>query len=837
MLEMLQAESTPRGRVRDTEPLEVIIIGAGFAGVGMAISLKRADVHDFLILEKAHDVGGVWRDNEYPGAACDVPSHLYSYSFAPNPDWSHVFAPQAEIRSYIDRCADAYGVRSHVRFGAEVAEALYDDDARVWTVTLVNGARLTARMVVSAVGQLSRPALPRIAGLDRPTIPTFHSARWRHDVPLAGKRVAVIGTGASAIQFIPAIAPVVAAMTIFQRSPAHIIPRPDRPYSDREKARFTSVPLHMRLVRLKTYLAYESRALAFTRFKALLDWRAGGAFRKALGREVRDPALRAKLEPDYPVGCKRVLLSNDYLPTMARSNVEVVTEAIESLTETGVRTADGLERAFDAIIYGTGFAATDFLVPMRVVGRGGMDLRQAWRDGASAYLGISVPGFPNFFMLYGPNTNLGHNSIIYMLEAQISHVLRCRARMATLGADAVEVRESAHRMHDTITQRRLNRTVWADCRSWYTDASGRNTTNWPGFTFAYRRAALRKSLDAYRFTTAWGDSSTLVHAPGHRPEAMVASVIRGQLRATFRRFAGPPFGPAVQRMMTNAISGTMPAKPGVSRGRRRVGAVNVEIVGQATTRRAAILYLHGGAFCLGSPFTHRALTSRLAAAAGIPVWVPAYRLAPEHPYPAALLDALSCWRAIRESGLDASQIVLAGDSAGGGLALALALRLIDEGEALPAGLALLSPFVDASLSGKTVSSMARRDPMIRRAWLEQAIRWYGGPNDGALDQSLAGFPPLFIQAGEDEILLADAERLHAAARRDGVASTLEIHRRRWHVFQLQAGFLRSANDAVTQVAAFAVARASSATVGSCTKAYGGSGEGSTAVRQYEGEVS
>ncbi|MBB4049999.1 alpha/beta hydrolase fold domain-containing protein [Sphingomonas zeae] len=837
MLEMRQANSTPGGRVCDTEPLDVIIIGAGFAGVGMAISLKRAGVHAFLMLEKAHDIGGVWRDNEYPGAACDVPSHLYSYSFAPNPDWSHVFAPQAEIRSYIDRCADAYGIRPHVRCGTEVAEALYDEDAGVWRVSLVDGARLTARMVVSAVGQLSRPALPRIAGLDRPTIPTFHSARWRHDVPLAGKRVAVIGTGASAIQLVPAIAPLVATITIFQRSPAHIIPRPDRAYSEREKARFASGPLYMRLQRLKTYLAYESRALAFTRFKALLDWQAGGAFRKALGREIPDPALRAKLDPDYPVGCKRVLLSNDYLPTMARSNVEVVTEAIESLTETGVRTADGQERPFDAIIYGTGFAATDFLVPMRVVGRGGVDLRQAWRDGASAYLGVSVPKFPNFFILYGPNTNLGHNSIIYMLEAQISHVLRCRARMAAIGADAVEVRERAHRMHDARTQRRLTRTVWADCRSWYTDASGRNTTNWPGFTFAYRRAALRESLDAYRFTTARGSGHTLVHAPGGRREGMMASAIRGQLRATFRRFAGPPFGPQVQRMMTNAISATMAAERGVSRSRRRVGPVDVEIVGRATTRRAAILYLHGGAFCLGNPFTHRALTSRLAAAADIPVWVPDYRLAPEHPYPAALLDALGCWHAMRESGLEASQIVLAGDSAGGALVLALALRLIDEGQALPAGLALLSPFIDASLSGETLSLMARRDPMIRPAWLKQAMRWYGGPGDGPLDRSLAGLPPMFIQAGEDETLLADAERLHRAARRGGVASTLEVHRRRWHVFQLQAGFLRSANDAISEIAAFAVARASAAGIRSPAKPHGGHGDGNAAARQYEGGIS
>jgi cation diffusion facilitator CzcD-associated flavoprotein CzcO len=481
-------------------PLSAIIVGAGFAGVGMAISLKRAGVEDFVLLERAPDSGGVWRDNTYPGAACDVPSHLYSFSFEPNPDWTRMFAPQAEIHAYLAHCVTKYGVFSHIRFDAEVAEAVWDEVGRLWRVTLAGGDVLESRLLISATGQLSRPLMPRIAGVERVGIPAFHSARWDHGVAVDDRDVAVIGTGASAIQFVPAIAGRVRSLKLFQRSAAYVIPRPDRAYSDAERARFRKFPWLMKLHRLSIYVRYEFRALAFTRFNSLLELLIGKPFRKTLAAEIADPVLRGKLTPDYPAGCKRILLSSEYLSTLSRPNVELVTTPIRELTAAGVRTEDGAEYAADVLIYGTGFAATEFLSPMRIAGRGGLALNDAWREGASAYYGLAVPDFPNFFILYGPNTNLGHNSIIYMLESQIAHVMRCISRMRDCGADTVEIGRHAHLRQDRHIQKRLAATVWAGCKSWYLDASGRNTTNWPGFTITYRLLTRHSGLGAYRFT-------------------------------------------------------------------------------------------------------------------------------------------------------------------------------------------------------------------------------------------------------------------------------------------------------------------------------------------------
>jgi cyclohexanone monooxygenase len=434
---------------------EALIVGGGFGGVGMGISLKRAGIDDFLILERGLDVGGVWRDNSYPGAACDVPSHLYSFSFAPNPAWSRTFASRDEIYAYLRRCAQQFDLAGHLRCNAEVDQAAFDDAAGVWRVRLRDGAELAARILVSATGQLSNPVLPRVAGLADFAGPAFHSARWDHTVDLAGKRIAVIGTGASATQFVPAIAPEAARLTVFQRSPAYIIPRPDKPYRRWQQALFRAAPWTMRLHRAMIYTQYESRALAFTRAKWMLKVAGRLPFRRMLARQVADPMLRAGLTPGYPIGCKRILLSSDYLATFSRPNVELVTNSIARVTASGIETVDGRTIAADVIIYGTGFAATRFLAPMRVTGRDGLDLNTAWRDGASAYLGMTVPGFPNFFMLYGPNTNLGHNSIVYMLESQFAHVLRCLRTLRAAGAERIEVAPSAHRDFNSRIQARL----------------------------------------------------------------------------------------------------------------------------------------------------------------------------------------------------------------------------------------------------------------------------------------------------------------------------------------------------------------------------------------------
>lgn len=797
--------------------LDAVIIGAGFGGIGMAIALEKAGAGNFVILEKSQDVGGVWRDNSYPGAACDVPSHLYSFSFEPNPEWSRVFATQPEIHAYLRRCADKYHVRPRIRFGAEVEQAVFDERRSVWQVTLANGETLRARLLISATGQLSRPSLPHIDGIDTFKGHAFHSATWDHGYSLAGKRVAVIGTGASAIQFVPAIADTVGKLTVFQRSPAYILPRPDRAYTRLEKAMFHRLPWTMKLYRAGIYLQYESRAIAFTRFKGLMKIAAGIPFRRLLSRQVADESLRAKLVPDYPIGCKRILLSSEYLATMNKPNVSLVTDRIRRITADGIETSDGKHHQADVIVYGTGFAATEFLSPMRIVGRSGLNLNDAWRRGAQAYLGITVPGFPNFFMLYGPNTNLGHNSIVYMLESQIAHVVRCYKAMKASDASAIEVDADRYRRFNVHVQDRLAKTVWNGCKSWYVDESGHNSTNWPGFTLTYRGITRFSGLHAYRFTRELTGVSNgvAVATPASGLEALNASILRGILRTGFRPFVGPPWGVGVQRRVVGILSPLMPGVRGVTRHASDANGVPTEIVmAKAGVARGALLYLHGGAFCLGGAWSHRSITTRLAAESGMPVWVPEYRLAPEHPYPAALDDAMSAYEAMRARGYPAEEIVLAGDSAGGALALALALCLREKGAPMPAGLLLISPVTDGTLSGSTMNMLRRKDPMIRRGWLEQGLGWYNCPDSVAahrpLEADLSGLPPILIQVGDEEVLLADSTRLAEHAARCGVACRIEVHAARWHVFHLSSFYLQSAADALRRLAEFARARVMSA---------------------------
>jgi cation diffusion facilitator CzcD-associated flavoprotein CzcO len=498
--------SRPAAHGHSDAPWAVLIIGAGFGGLGTAIALARAGEHDVVLLEKGRDVGGVWRENTYPGAACDVPSHLYSFSFEPNPHWSRTYSPQAEILDYLRRCADKYAVRDKIRFGCEVTAASFDEATALWRVEWIDLTSRThvghARALVSAVGLLSRPALPALAGLASFAGTVFHSAQWRHDVALKGKRVAVIGTGASAIQFVPELARDAARLSVFQRTPSWILPRPDRAYTDRERSRFARRPWLMAAHRALIYAAHDVRALGFTRLRWLLDLVGGLPARKLLKQQVPDAALRERLTPHYPIGCKRVLISNDWLPTFSRTNVELVTEAIEAVTPAGVRVAGGREIEVDAIVLGTGFAAAEFLAPMDIRGRGGRSLDEAWSQGAQAWLGISVPGFPNFFMIYGPNTNLGHSSIVFMLECQVAHVMRCLRKLREEGGATIEVGAPEFERYNARVQRRSAQTVFAGCTSWYLDANGRHTVNWPGFTTTYRWLTRHAGLGAYRVQAA-----------------------------------------------------------------------------------------------------------------------------------------------------------------------------------------------------------------------------------------------------------------------------------------------------------------------------------------------
>jgi cation diffusion facilitator CzcD-associated flavoprotein CzcO len=465
--------------------LRVVVVGAGFGGLGAAHALVEAGFTDVTVLERAGDVGGVWRDNTYPDAACDVPSSLYSWSYAPKHDWSHRYARQPEILDYIRTEADRTGLRRRVRTGAEVTAAAWDDAGEQWLIELSSGERLEADVLVSAVGQLSRPAVPELAGLDDFAGARFHSAEWDHSVDLRGRRVGVIGTGASAIQFVPGIVDEVAEITVFQRSAPYVVPKADRTYADWQKELFTRAPRIHQLARRGVFHLSEQLN------KTLDDnGRLAAALRRTwqlhLRHQIRDPQLRAKLVPDYPLGCKRLLFSNDWYPALARDHVDVVTDPVTRVEAGGVRTADGSLHACDVLVLGTGFAATEFLAPMTISGRDGLALDDAWRGGARAHLGITVPGFPNLFCVYGPNTNLGGSSIIGMLEAQAGYIAQAASAIADAGTPLEVCPDVAEAFDDEI-QTRLARSVWSGCSSWYRADGGRVTTNWPGPVAEYQR--------------------------------------------------------------------------------------------------------------------------------------------------------------------------------------------------------------------------------------------------------------------------------------------------------------------------------------------------------------
>jgi len=476
-------------------PYRVAIIGAGFGGIGMAIALEQAGIDDFVILDRADDLGGTWRDNSYPGLTCDVPSQLYSFSFRPW-RWSRRFPARDEILAYLHALVAEHGLGTRLRFNHGVASAEFDEPRAVWTLTLDDDSTLEATAVVCAVGQLGRPILPDIPGRDDFAGPSWHSARWNHEVDLNGRRVAVVGTGASAIQFVPEIAKVASHVDVYQRTPPYVLPKADRPYRDAELTLFDRVPAVRKADRLRIFLYGELLTSGFVLSPKILA--APMAMWRRQLRVISDPELRAKCVPGYVMGCKRVVFSNDWYPALTRPNVDLVTDQIDWILPDGVATADGTIRPADVIIYGTGFQATQFLTPMQVSGHGGVRLHDAWRDGAQAYFGITVSGFPNFFMLYGPNTNLGGNSIIYMLEGQIGYVLGALRALDQHRLAWLDVRPDVQEKFNTWVQSASRTSVWeTGCHSWYT-VGGRNINNWPDYTFLYRYRVRRFDLAAYR---------------------------------------------------------------------------------------------------------------------------------------------------------------------------------------------------------------------------------------------------------------------------------------------------------------------------------------------------
>jgi cation diffusion facilitator CzcD-associated flavoprotein CzcO len=465
----------------------VVIVGAGFGGIGLGIKLKDSGLTDFVIVEKSDCVGGVWRENHYPGAACDVPSHLYSFSFEPRADWPDKYANQSDILDYLKQCVRKHGLEAHIRFGAEVAEARWDGAKSKWIVRTRDGRVFETQSLVTATGQLSRPSIPKLPGLEHFAGATFHSAEWPRDCNLSGKRVAVIGTGASAIQIVPAIAPLASQLFLFQRSAAYILPKPDKKYPRWQIALFKRFPALLKLGRLIIYIQYELKAFAFVTWRAALRFKRNAFFRN-LTRGVKNIELRERLIPDYRLGCKRILFSNDFYPAMDRPNVELVTDPIADIRGDVIVTAAVKECKVDCIILATGFAATEFLAPMTIIGLGGRNLQQSWSNtGAQAHLGMTVAGFPNFFMLYGPNTNLAHNSVVYMIESQIRYVVACVARLCRDEIRSIEVKKEIQDHFNAGLQRRLEKATWSKgCTSWYLTAAGKNVANWPGYSLEFR---------------------------------------------------------------------------------------------------------------------------------------------------------------------------------------------------------------------------------------------------------------------------------------------------------------------------------------------------------------
>ncbi|MBI1263830.1 MAG: SidA/IucD/PvdA family monooxygenase [Alphaproteobacteria bacterium] len=470
------------------ERCDAVIIGAGFAGIAMGRQLDRAGVSDFVILERAGGPGGVWRANRYPGAACDVPSHLYSFSFFPNPDWSRKFSPQAEILAYLDRAADAFDLRRRMRFGCAVTSLAFDQEKGRWRVTLSDGRTLCARAVISAVGQLSEPVIPAIPGLDGFEGRVVHSAEWPDALDVTGQAVAVIGAAASAVQLLPEMAGRAAHLTVFQRTPNWIIDKPDRAFTALEKAAFRHLPGWRWLYRTASFLIHETRFAAFlsgTLANAYTRWR----MLARLKREVADPALRARLTPDYAPGCKRILLTKDFYGILQRGNVTLDDSGVTQIGPREIINGKGERIAASTLVFATGFRTTQFLPTLSVTGRDGLDLRAVWGDSPRAYRGVAVHGFPNLFILYGPNTNLGHNSIIFMLERQSEYVARQVRRLIGEDWRTLEVTAQAEARFNTRMQARLARTVWAeDCPSWYKTRDGVITHNWSGFATSFALA-------------------------------------------------------------------------------------------------------------------------------------------------------------------------------------------------------------------------------------------------------------------------------------------------------------------------------------------------------------
>lgn len=795
----------------------VAVVGTGFAGLGAAVRLLQEGFESLVVFERADTVGGVWRDNTYPGAACDVQSHLYAFSFAPNPDWSRRFSPQEEIWAYLRDVADRFGVTPHVRFGHDVRDAVWDDEAAHWRIDTDRGP-YTADVLVAAPGALAEPKLPEIPGLDTFAGPVMHTARWDGSVELAGKNVAVVGTGASAIQVVPAIQPTVGHLTLFQRTAPWVMPRRDRELSEAVQRRFRERPWLQGLVRNGLYGFREGFGLAF-RHPRIAE-QAEKLARAHLRQQVEDSDLRRVLTPDYRIGCKRILLSDDYYPAVTQPNVTVVDGALTEVRPHVTVGPDGDEHPTDVIVFATGFYVTDIPFGQYVEGRGERRLAEVWGESPHAHLGTTVAGFPNFFLLQGPNTGLGHSSVVLMAEAQIEHVVNALATMRRRGLAAVEPTAEAQAAFVDEVDRMTEGTVWTSggCQSWYLDATGRNAALWPGSIPAFRRRVEPFDPGEYHLRPLGGDGqagpppASPAPASPAPPSTVSDPTLRDRARgaaaralaqlppaAQVRLARSPPpevdrqrLDPSVHLLLSlneredtaeTVRTDTLRARAHLRRDvlslrgtPTRVGSVADLCVDGAdgplsgrlyrpagVQRPPLLVYFHGGGFVEGDLDTHDEPCRLLCRQAGHAVLSVAYRLAPEHPFPAAPDDAEAAFRWAQEHAerLGVGPVLVGGDSAGGNLATVVAQATRDD--APPAAQLLIYPATDhpTDRPSRHLFDGYLLPDDTREAFFEVYTRGSGAdgsePRVSPLRGRLDGLAPAFVVSAGFDVLRDEGE--------------------------------------------------------------------------------
>ena len=788
---------------------KAIIVGAGLGGICAGIHLARAGFDDFTLLDRDREPGGTWRDNTYPGCACDVPVALYQFSFAPGLHWRHTFPHASEMQEYIRQLVANFGLTSRFRGGDGARSADWDDERCLWRVRTEAGVEYEAESLIVALGQLNSPKLPDIPGRDSFLGPAFHSSRWDHSVRLEGRRVGVIGCAASAVQLIPEVAKVAGHLTVFQRTPNWLLPRLDRQITEEDTALLMTAPHIFQLTR---ELLYQNADYLFWQ---AFSWTPEGraAFTRQstmhLDAQVPDPELRRKLTPDYPIGCKRVLFTDDYYPALQRPNVTLETGAMERITPAGVRMRDGSEHALDVLVYATGFETTGWNWPIQVKGRTAF-LGDVWKEGPEAYLGLTVSGFPNLFMIYGPNTNLGHNSITFMIERQSEYIVQALGEMKRRGWRAIEPSAEAQSRFNRELQDALSRTTWADpsCNSWYKNAVGRITQNWPSHTRDYAAATKTVNFDDYLCRrNVLSDKldpnvRLLLEAIEAQGEAPLETLTPVEARLRAAEGLKPVGGaPEPVRSIENL---TIPGPE---------GPIPIRIyTPDSPAPRPAMVYFHGGGWVVCDLDTHDVVCSAIAHRAGAVVVSVDYRLAPEHKFPAAVVDsyAATVWVAANSErlGVDPMRISVGGDSAGGNLGAVVSLKSRDEHGPRIALQAMVYPVTDLSSFDTpsylefaagyqlTKSEMEWfRDHYLRN--MDDARHPHASP---LLAGDLSGLPPALIITAECDPLRDEGEAYGKRLAEAGAPVTCTRYAGMIHPFFSLSGAIPQAFDAIQQVA-------------------------------------